>query len=117
MRAVRIKSRDTAFCLAFEEYLAGLETDEDFFAVWRDSPAVVCGRFQNVFRETDVLLAEELGVGVFRRITGGGAVYYDGGNVNFTLITNRSAGGIDPSRLLDPLADALRSLGLDARAT
>lgn len=117
MRAVRIKSRDTAFCLAFEEYLAGLETDEDFFAVWRDSPAVVCGRFQNVFRETDVLLAEERGVGVFRRITGGGAVYHEGGNVNFTLITNRSAGGIDPSRLLDPLADALRSLGLDARAT
>ena len=117
MKAVRIESRDTAFCLAFEEYLAGLAADGDIFCVWRDSPAVVCGRFQNIFRETDVVLAKERGVGVFRRITGGGAVYHDGGNVNCTLITDRSEGGIDPTRLLEPLSDALCALGLDARTT
>lgn len=113
MIPIRIKKRDTAFALAFEEYLLALAGDDDFFVLWRDAPAVVVGRFQNVFRETDVPLALSLGVPVFRRISGGGAVYHDAGNLNYTFISNRDDGA-DGARFTEPVAAALRSLGVPA---
>ncbi len=114
MIAVRVKSRDTAFDLGFEEYLFSLDTGDDFFVLWTDDPAVVVGRFQNVFRETDVPLALRRGVGVFRRITGGGAVWHGAGNLNYTFISDRTADGADGGRFTRPVADALRRLGVPA---
>ena len=113
MKKISVKGRDPAFNLAFEEYVAG-KTEGGVLIVWRDSPAVVCGRFQNVFRETDVIAARDRGVPVLRRITGGGTVFHDEGNVNVSLIVDKSEDGIDTLLLPDLLADALCKIGVGA---
>ena len=113
MKKISVKGRDPAFNLAFEEYVAG-KTEGGVLIVWRDSPAVVCGRFQNVFRETDVIAARGRGVPVLRRITGGGTVFHDEGNVNVSLIVDKSEDGIDTLLLPDLLADALCKIGVRA---
>lgn len=114
MKKIESTRRDPAFNLAFEEYIARNTGSDDVLIVWRDSPAVVCGRFQNVFRETDVIAARERGVPVLRRITGGGAVYHDEGNVNVSYITGKGPEGIDTLLLPEKLAEALGKIGVRA---
>ena len=111
---VRCHSLDPCFNLALEEYLLSLETDEEIFCLWRNGPAVVSGRFQNIFAETDVPSAEDRGVAVIRRITGGGTVYHDGGNLNYTVIRNKDGNGLDYPAFIAPVAAALRELGAPA---
>ena len=114
MKKIESTRRDPAFNLAFEEYMARNTGSVEVLIVWRDSPAVVCGRFQNVFRETDVIAARERGVPVLRRITGGGTVYHDEGNVNVSYITRKGPDGIDTLLLPEKLAAALGRIGIPA---
>ena len=114
MKKIESTRRDPAFNLAFEEYIARNTGSDEVLIVWRDSPAVVCGRFQNVFRETDVIAARERGVPVLRRITGGGTVYHDEGNVNVSYITRKGPDGIDTLLLPEKLAAALGRIGIPA---
>ena len=114
MKKIESTRRDPAFNLAFEEYMARNTGSDEVLIVWRDSPAVVCGRFQNVFRETDVIAARERGVPVLRRITGGGTVYHDEGNVNVSYITRKGPDGIDTLLLPEKLAAALGRIGIPA---
>ena len=116
MKKIAVKGRDPAHNLAFEEYIAK-STEGGVLIVWRDSPAVVCGRFQNVFRETDVIEAKDRGVPVLRRITGGGTVYHDEGNVNVSLIVDKSEDGIDTLLLPNLLAGALGKIGVNAEVS
>lgn len=116
MKKIATKCLDGAFNLAFEEYIAG-KTAGEVVIVWRDSPSVVCGRFQNVFRETDVIAARERGVSVLRRITGGGAVYHDEGNVNVSLITDKKTGGIDTLLLPALLSGVLGKIGVSTEVS
>ena len=113
---VRNRSLDPCFNLAFEEYLLSLDTDEEIFCLWRNGPAVVSGRFQNIFAECDVPAAEDRGVAVLRRISGGGTVYHDGGNVNYTIIRNKGENGLDYDSFTRPVTDALKKLGVPAVA-
>ncbi len=113
MKKIAVKGRDPAFNLAFEEFIAKSSKGDVLF-VWRDSPAVVCGRFQNVFRETDVIEAKDRGVPVLRRITGGGTVYHDEGNVNVSLIVDKNEDGIDTLLLPNLLSGALGKIGVTA---
>ena len=111
---VRCRSLDPRFNLALEEYLLSLDTDEEIFCLWRNGPAVVSGRFQNIFAECDVPLAEDRGVAVIRRITGGGTVYHDGGNINYTVIRSKDENGLDYPAFIAPVAAALRELCVPA---
>ena len=111
---VRCRSLDPHFNLALEEYLFSLDTDEEIFCLWRNGPAVVSGRFQNIFAETDVPLAEDRGVAVIRRITGGGTVYHDEGNINYTVIRSKDENGLDYPAFIAPVTAALRELGVPA---
>lgn len=73
-----------AYNLAFEEYLCGLGVD--VFMLWRNEPSVIVGRFQDVGAEVNTDFARAKGIHVVRRNSGGGSVYHDLGNVNYSFI-------------------------------
>lgn len=77
-------SLSPAYNLAFEEYICGLGCD--VFMLWRNSPSVIIGRFQDMDSEVDTEFARAHGINVVRRNSGGGAVYHDLGNVNYSFI-------------------------------
>ena len=88
---------------------------DDVLLLWRTPPTLVIGRFQNALAEIDAEYAREHGVTVARRLSGGGTMYMDRGGWEFSVITRRGGSGeIDFARFVDPMVDALRSLGVDA---
>jgi lipoate-protein ligase A len=83
--------------------------------LWRNAPAVIIGKYQNAFSEVDLGYARELGIEVVRRISGGGAVYHDLGNINYSLILNRPPGQpLDIHRYSLPILQTLQRLGVAA---
>ena len=113
MRFFRSPSTDAAFNLALEELLF-LDGASDSFMLWRNAPSVILGRHQNAAAEIDSGFVREHGIKVVRRITGGGAVYHDLGNINFTR--TGPAGPWSPEaakKLLAPILAGLRILGFD----
>lgn len=104
-------SHDPYYNLAFEEYVFQTCREGTIFLLWRDDPAVVCGSYQNVFAEVNVLQAQARGVAVVRRVTGGGTVYHDLGNLNYTIIADTAGDALDYTRYLIPVVAALRRLG------
>lgn len=83
-------SSDSVFHnLAFEEAVARSACSPEFtpsVRVWVNPPSVILGRFQQITAEVDVKLCEQRGIQIARRFTGGGAVYHDEGNLNFTIV-------------------------------
>ncbi len=109
-------STDPAFNLALEEhFLHTVKAGHPGYAIlWQNSPAIVVGRFQNTRQEISPDFVCEHGITVVRRMTGGGAVYHDGGTLNYTFIHHLGRDGILPS-FRDagrPIAEALHSLGI-----
>lgn len=74
--------------LALEEYLCALGSD--IFMLWRNEPSVIIGRFGVVNDEVDTRFAEAEKIHIVRRNSGGGAVYHDLGNINYTFILRDS---------------------------
>ncbi len=114
MKIIYNGSTEPYFNLAAEEYL--LEHAEDsVFMLWCNSPAVVIGKNQNAFAEVNTEFTEANGIPVVRRLTGGGAVFHDPGNVNFTYITPAPAEPeIDFAPFTRPILTALAELGIPA---
>lgn len=107
------KETDPYFNLAAEEYLLKHGPGE-MFMLWQNDPCVVIGKHQNAFAEVNVPLAVDHNIPVIRRISGGGAVYHDQGNVNFTFIADAEKGKqVDFLRFLKPLAEILKLSGLN----
>ncbi len=104
------------FNLALEEYLLKeLDLGEDLFMLWQNSPAIIVGRNQNTWDEINHAFVEENKIAVVRRLTGGGAVYHDLGNLNFTFIARgQRTGDYDFESFAKPIVAALRSLGVAA---
>ena len=110
MRFLTNPSTDPWFNMSFDEYcLEQYASDDNFFYLWRNRPSVIIGLNQNAFSEVNLPFLEERGIALARRVTGGGAVYHDLQNLNYTLI------GRDVSPR--PVVEALRSLGVDAELT
>ena len=102
--------------LALEEaLLSRLEPGEALLYLWQNEKTVVIGRNQNPWQECRVSLLEAEGGRLARRLTGGGAVYHDGGNLNFSFLLPRE--DFDIPRQTGVVLRALRSLGLPAEAT
>ncbi len=106
---------DTAYNLALEEYMLTKPSGDDYFILWVSQPAIVVGKFQNVYQEIDVHKAWEKNIPVFRRISGGGCVYHDDGNLNFSMISDWSISEEAYGRFLDPVIGILRSHGAAAK--
>ncbi len=111
-RFINNTSTDPNYNLALEEWLMK-NCDDDVFILWQNSPTVVIGRYQNAYAEVNIPFAEKNGISVVRRISGGGAVYHDLGNLNFTFIIKDEGDGIDFVRFLTPIKEALASLGIE----
>ena len=106
-------STDPYFNLASEQYLLDTK-DENIFMLWRNSPAVIIGKNQNAYAELDVDYVEKNKIKVVRRLTGGGAVFHDTGNVNFTFITRSGdQHPLDFAKFTEPIINALKSLGAE----
>jgi lipoate-protein ligase A len=104
-------STDAHWNMAFDEFsLEGLNLDEPVFFLWQNAPAVIIGLNQSAHAEVNLPFLEAHGIVLARRVTGGGAVYHDLGNLNYTIV--------GPSRQMDDaygiMADALRRLGVPA---
>jgi lipoate---protein ligase len=107
------KETDPYFNLAAEEYLLKNGPGE-IFMLWQNDPCVVIGKHQNAFAEVNVPFAFDNNIKIIRRISGGGAVYHDKGNVNFTFIAEAEKGKqVDFLRFLKPLAEILNLTGLN----
>ncbi|XP_055328064.1 lipoyltransferase 1, mitochondrial-like isoform X2 [Paramacrobiotus metropolitanus] len=91
-RVLISKSRDVYLNLAWEDWLYRRENfiNQNMLLLWRNDPCVVIGRYQNPWKEVNVSSAKMLGISIARRFSGGGTVYHDLGNVNFTFLTERS---------------------------
>ncbi len=114
MKLYRNDHTDPYFNIAAEQYLMDTET-EDVFMLWRNDRAVIIGRNQNAYAEINHAFVKEHDIPVVRRLTGGGAVFHDPGNLCFTFIVSReSCPEMDFSRFCHPILEALRALGVPA---
>ena len=115
MKYIVNNSNDPRYNLAFEEYcFKKLSRDEDYVILWINGPAIIVGKNQNTIEEVNSDYVEENGIRVVRRITGGGAVYHDLGNLNFSIITSaEDSQAIDFKKYNIPIVKSLEKLGLN----
>lgn len=116
MRYIINNSTNPYFNIALEEYcLMHVDPGEDYFLLWQNEPSIIIGRNQNTLEEINQRFVKERGIKVVRRISGGGAVYHDLGNLNFTFISRVEPGRpINFSVFVNPIINVLKELGVDA---
>lgn len=106
---------DPFFNLAVEEVLLRDTTiSEPVFLLWRNRPVVVVGRNQNTIEEINRRATTEHGVSIVRRLTGGGAVYHDWGNLNYSFIVPDNGVQFDFNRFCQPIISVLARLRIKA---
>lgn len=112
-RIIKSGSYDPWVNLALEEYLLGqIAEDEVIFYLWQNNNTVVIGRNQNAWKECHHAELKREGGKLARRLSGGGAVFHDLGNLNFTFIMNKKH--YDLSKQLRVILQAVKKLGINA---
>ena len=108
---------DPRLNLALEEYcLRYLESEKDYLIFYVNEPSVIVGRNQNILEEIDYRYVGDNGIRIVRRISGGGAVYHDYGNLNFSIIKKfNHLSLLNINKDLAPLITALKKLGVNAK--
>ncbi|MDD2475396.1 MAG: lipoate--protein ligase [Dysgonamonadaceae bacterium] len=115
MLILRSRTTNPAFNLATEEFLLKNKS-EDCFYLYINNPSIIVGRNQNALAEINVHYVKENNIDVIRRQSGGGAVFHDPGNLNFTFImTELEDKSVDFRKYTQPILDVLKSLGVDAK--
>lgn len=111
-------SFDPTWNLAFEEYVLQNFTRGDILILWQNDRSVIIGRNQNALQEIDQNFVEQHRIKVVRRNTGGGAVYHDLGNLNYSFITDAAENEpLYAEQFVQPIVRALKGLGLNAYAS
>lgn len=113
MQIILNKCTDPHFNLALEEHLL-CGTDGEYFLLWQNSPSVIVGRNQNTYAEINYDFVKSNNIPVVRRITGGGAVFHDLGNINYSFIVNSTSRFNDYAFFSAPVIRALSDAGIDA---
>ncbi len=108
----RNNNTDPSFNLAAEEYLLNNAT-EDIFMLWQNDASVIIGKNQNAYAELDIDYVENNNVKVVRRLTGGGAVFHDLGNINFTFIMSGESSVLNFEKFTQPIIEAIKNLGCE----
>jgi len=116
MYYIESPSHDPHFNLALEQYVFDrLDRNHDYFMLWQNDNAIIVGKHQNTIGEINSAYVKEHDIQVVRRLSGGGAVYHDLGNINFTFIADTGdASCFDFSTFCRPVVKALRSIGVPA---
>ena len=119
MRYLESPSRDPYFNLALEEYVfERMDKSKSYFMLWQNDNTIVVGKYQNTAEEIDQAYVDAHGIRVARRLSGGGAVYHDKGNLNFTFIVDRAdAPGLNFKIFVEPVIRALARFGVHAAFT
>ncbi|WP_282067300.1 lipoate--protein ligase [Bacillus pumilus] len=107
---------DPMINLAIEEYcLKYLDPDETYLLFYINQPSIIIGKNQNTIEEINTKYVEDNGIKVVRRLSGGGAVYHDKGNLNFSFITKDDGDSFHNfKKFTEPVIKALEKLGVKA---
>ncbi|MPQ25318.1 lipoate--protein ligase LplJ [Bacillus paralicheniformis] len=107
---------DPRINLAIEEYcLKHLDPEETYLLFYINQPSIIIGKNQNTIEEINTKYVDENGIIVVRRLSGGGAVYHDLGNLNFSFITKDDGNSFHNfKKFTEPVVEALKRLGVDA---
>ena len=115
MKWIISDSPDVFYNLALEEFLCKKINKENCFILWINEDSVIVGRNQNIFEEVNVDEAIADGITLARRNSGGGTVFHDRGNINFSMIRDFNPDASDQyEEFLTPVIEMLRSLGIPA---
>ena len=113
---INLTTTDPAFNLAAEQYVfESLPKDRNYFMLWQNDNAVIIGKYQNTLAEINQPYVEAHKIKVVRRLSGGGAVFHDLGNLNYTYITD--AGELETLNMrifCEPIVKALAEFGVAA---
>lgn len=113
MKIVLNPSHNAYFNLALEEYLL-TQYDDSFFMLWTSDPSILIGKHQNTYTEINIPYVESHKIPVVRRMSGGGTVFCDPGNINFTFIEKDQGQFSDFKKFTQPILDYIQSLGINA---
>ncbi|QED36574.1 lipoate--protein ligase [Antarcticibacterium arcticum] len=101
--------------LALEEYALRNFPARDYLLFYINEPSIIIGRNQNTLEEINLSYVEENNIHVVRRVSGGGAVYHDFGNLNFSFITNHDVKSLNNFlKFTEPVIKILNSIGVAA---
>ena len=111
-------STDPHFNMTFDEFcLEQLKADEPVFYLWQNRPSVIIGLNQSAYAEVNLPYLREKGIVLARRVTGGGAVYHDLQNLNYTITGRIRDLETDYPAYVETMARALRQLGVPAEVS
>lgn len=118
MKIIKLLNDENPYInLASEEFLLKYNKDllnEDLFIVWKNKNTIVIGNSQNAYSEINLMYVNDNNINVVRRITGGGAVYHDEGNINFTFIKRNKRKEFKYQECLNEIIEFLNSLNIKA---
>ena len=118
MKYLQNNSIDPHFNMAFDEFcLEQLKADEPVFYLWQNRPSVIIGLNQSAYAEVNLPYLREKGIVLARRVTGGGAVYHDLQNLNYTITGRIRDLETDYPAYVETMACALRQLGVPAEVS
>ncbi|MFC3927736.1 lipoate--protein ligase [Streptococcus caprae] len=119
MKYIVNNSNDPAYNIALESYaFRELTSEDEIFILWINEPAIIIGKHQNAIQEINKEYTDAHGIHIVRRLSGGGAVYHDLNNLNYTIISNKAdEGAFDFKTFSKPVIDTLAKLGVEANFT
>lgn len=115
MLCIYHESTDPYFNIATDEYILKY-IEEDCFMLWRNDNAIIVGQYQNTLAEINYDYVKAHHIAVVRRLSGGGAVYHDLGNLNFSFThTGKDSRLADFEKFTRPIVEVIQSLGANAQ--